>query len=111
MSEENGNGAVDFKTPIFSASLKGKDIQIRDVIVLAILCLTAVTAYAFWEHKVEVKEAAHATVTEQKEMTKAMREMVAAQREQTCVSLLPESRRFEEFTSQFSRCKQIARER
>ena len=96
-------------TPLGSIATKGK--KMSEVIAVLSLALMFLLAYVLWEHKSDTKESNLAVVVAQKEMTSAMREMVAAQREQTCLGLLPEGRRLEEFNSQWSRCKQLARDR
>jgi hypothetical protein len=107
MSEQTEEATLS--TPLGSIATKGK--KTSEIIAFLSLALMFLLAYVLWEHKSDTKDSNIAVVVAQKEMTGAMREMVAAQREQTCLSLIPESRRMEEFTSQWSRCKQLARER
>jgi hypothetical protein len=117
MSDENTNDqSADFKTPFFSASLKGKDVQLRDIVGVIILVLVALSGYVWWEHKNEASAAqktTHEILKEGqrdlsfslKELAQSQRDMVSAQREANCLSVFPENIR----ESRAQWCKQITR--
>lgn len=112
MADENGNGngSAEFKTPIFSASFRGKDVQLRDVILLLILGATALTAYAFWEHKTDRREADTMLAAAIRELSVAQRAQTSAQREMNCLISLPQDKREAEFNSSNGLCKRISRD-
>ena len=109
MSEETGNGAAEIKTPLFSAAIKGKDIQIRDIIGLIVLLLVSITSYAVWEHKVDSGRDMGQVKTE---FTMAVREMVQVnkdiaqgQRVMNCLMATEQKDR----EAKLSTCERIAR--
>ena len=109
MSEENGNSAAEIKTPLFSASLKGKDIQIRDVVGLIILLVTSVTAYAVWDHKIssvsETTQLKTEFTTAVKEMVQVNKEIAQGQRVMNCLISADQKDR----EAKLAICERIAR--
>ena len=107
MSEESGS--AEFKTPLFSASVKGKDIQIRDVVGLIILLVTSVTAYAVFDHQVmtlgETKQLRSEFTSALKEMVNVNKEIAQGQRELNCLIALPTDQR----EGRADLCKRISR--
>ena len=109
MPSDDPNSAAEIKTPLFSASLKGKDIQIRDVIGIAILLISTVTAYAMWDHQTGGAKDLGALRSEftvaLKEMVQVNRDIAQGQREMNCLIALPTEKR--ELQAEF--CKRITR--
>ena len=114
--DEDGNGSAEIKTPIFSASLKGKDIQLRDVIGLLILIGVLIVGSLVYQHNNEaaasqkstqdnLKDSQRDLASAIKELAAGQKEMVQAQREQNCLIAFPQDVR--EARANF--CKQIAR--
>ena len=107
MSDDNG--AAEIKTPLFSASVKGKDVQIRDIIGITVLLVTSITAYAVWEHQVA---SAKDTTQLKTEFTSALKEMVnvnrdIAQGQRVMNCLLATDQKDRE--ARLSTCERIAR--
>ena len=109
MPDDHGNGAAEIKTPLFSAAIKGKDIQIRDIIGLIVLLLVSITSYAVWEHKVDSGRDMGQVKTE---FTMAVREMVQVnkdiaqgQRVMNCLMATEQKDR----EAKLSTCERIAR--
>lgn len=101
MSEEketNGNGSVEFKTPLFSARLGGKDMQLRDFVSVGTFIVVALVAYGGYQMGTALTEVI-------KELAKGQQEMVQAQREQNCLIAFSQDAR--ESKSDF--CKRLSK--
>ena len=107
MAEESGSAEI--KTPLFSASVKGKDIQIRDVVGLIILLVTSVTAYAVWGHQImtvgETKQLRTEFTSALKEMVNVNRDIAQGQRVMNCLLATDQKDR----EARLSTCERIAR--
>ena len=106
---EDSNGAAEFKTPLFSASVKGKDVQIRDIVGLMVLLVTSVTAYAVFDHQVmtlgEAKQLRSEFTSAIKEMVNVNKDIAQGQRELNCLmALTPDQRE-----GRADLCKRISR--
>lgn len=100
MAEENGNGEGSIQTPIGSMSFKGK--RTAEFIAILSLCLLFLMGYVLWEHKKDTKDL-------RVELLASVKELVAAQRETTCLLALPQEKREAEFTSTNGICKRLSR--
>lgn len=102
----------------------GAKIKARgsDILAGACLVISAVAAYALWDHKIDaradnvslvlsVKELAAAQREITKELIAAQRETTIAQRELNCLISLRQELREREFTADNGLCKRLARER
>lgn len=76
--EPNGNGSVEFKTPLFSARLGGKDMQLRDFVSVGTFIVVALVAFGGYQMGTALTEVI-------KELSKGQQDMVQAQREQNCL--------------------------
>lgn len=109
MAEDSSEVALSGGPQGVTASYKGK--KMAEVISIGLLLLCGVLAFAFWEHKTDTKESNQAMVFAIKEMTSATRSNVEAQREMNCLLALPQDKREAAYTSPYSLCKQMARDR
>lgn len=107
MAEESS--AAEIKTPLFSASMRGKDIQIRDVMGLIVLLVTSVTAYAVWDHQIATAKDTTQLKTEftsaLKEMVNVNRDIAQGQRVMNCLLATDQKDREARLTT----CERIAR--
>jgi hypothetical protein len=106
---EDTNGEYTATTPLGSFAIKGK--RGAEVIAFTCLLLLFLLAYVIWEHKSDTKESNAALTGAIKELNLSQRAAVEAQREMTCVISLPQEKREHAYSSPYSVCKQIARER
>ncbi len=85
MAEETGNGA-DVAVDAFGAKVNVKNVKSLNTILTLIAALAAsFCAYLINQHQVEAKDAGKSFVEALKEQTEAMRDGIAATREQTCL--------------------------
>lgn len=96
--EQNGNGSVEFKTPLFSARLGGKDMQLRDFVSVGTFIIVALVAFGGWQMGTSLTAVI-------KELAKGQQEMVQAQREQNCLIAFSQDAR----ESKTDFCKRISR--
>lgn len=101
-TQNGGNGSVEFKTPLFSARIGGKDFQLRDFIGVATFVVVALVAFGGWQMGT-------AMTAVLKDLSLAQREQVDTQREMNCLIALPQERRELEYMSPHSFCKRMAR--
>lgn len=103
----NGNGRdeAEVKTPFFSASLKGKDIQLRDVIALCTLIGAVFLGTLIWQHREDTKENTAALISAVKELTVSTRQQTRVQREMNCLIALPTEKREGEYKNPYGICK------
>lgn len=87
----HGNGSLEIKTPFMSARLGGKDLQIRDVLTVAILVVVVLTGFGVYQ------------------LVPALRDLAAAQRLTACLISIDMPRRETAFSDPNSLCNRMAR--
>lgn len=103
MAEEERS--TEITTPIFSAKLKGMDVQFRDLLLVVAVAISPIAAYMLWEHKEDSKMIQREFVGAVKEMVVTQREQNQISREQVCLLRFGTDRR--ENVADY--CKQISR--
>lgn len=96
MSDDNGNGGAEIKTPVGSLSFNGKKTA-EFIAVLSLVSLVLI-GYVLFEHKEDTHRKDEALLS-------TLREMVSAQREQNCLIAMPQNER--EARSEL--CKRLSR--
>jgi hypothetical protein len=106
MEQQTGvQDSVEFKSALFSANIKGKDIQLRDLILLATFVLCVCSAGLWWLHREDGKDSQVALATVLQELVKTHKEGVTVQKETACMLRFGQEKR--EGVVEF--CKQLAR--
>lgn len=84
------------------AGIKVRSARMSDIIALGCICVTVFGAVVLYQH--------HAlTESAMGQLQAVLKELAAAQREMTCIMSLPQEKREQQYLSQDSFCKRMAR--
>ena len=109
MSEDNGNTEFTASVGPTGASVSGKGRKVSEIIAILSTIGVVLMAYMLHVHGVQSEKTDTAIAISIKELAKAQQDLVSAQREQTCILVLPQDKREQEFHSQFGLCKRLTR--